>query len=212
MKNLIIFCDKTLAILVLTVGFPVSFFGCSFVNYVGINEILASNSISEIIGWIIILLISCIWLALIIFVVTPRFLSFVEINNYGIRLNIIYKKTPLIPYNKLWYFQVACYQHIFSTRHFLIMGCRALSSEELFHINLVPNSEHLVKIQLTKRNYERLRRILPPEQREKLKSLFGDTNSEKGFDIKEHFRRKELKEKKKRREKQRKTNRKIRKK
>ena len=76
----------------------------------------------------------------------------------------------------------------------------------------MPNSEQLVKIQLTKIIYERLLRILPQQQREKLKCIFGDTISGNGFDIKGYFRGKELRKKKKRREKQRKINRKIKKK
>ena len=212
MKKLRIFCDKSFVIPILIVDLLISIPLCILCIYVCISSLLILKSTFDIICCSFCLLIPLIWIGLSFFVIVPNFLAFVEFSKDGICLNTIYKKTAVIPYNEFGNFQIAGYMQWSIPRLFIVMASITITEEQRYHINKVQNSEHLVKIQLTKRNYERLRRILPPEQREKLKSLFGDTTSGKGFDIKEYFRRKELKEKKKRREKQRKTNRKIRKK
>ena len=85
-----------------------------------------------------------------------------------------------------------------------MIGCEELTQEQLTHINLVPNSEHLVKIQLTKRNYYRLREILPSEQKEKLINLYSEDSSEERSDAFLYYKRIEAKKKQKRRALQRK--------
>ena len=212
MEKIKILCDLSLAIPVLIVDLLLSVPLALLCAGVCIYSLSILKSVFDIICCCFCLLITFVWIGLSFFVIVPKFLAFIELSKDGICLNSIYKKTETISYSKFWNIQLAGYMHLGMPRLFFVIACVPISEEQRYSINLVPNSEHIVKIQLTQRNYERLHRILPPEQREKLKSLFDDLTSGKGFDIKEYFRRKELKEKKKRREKRRKINRKIKKK
>lgn len=202
-KKIRILCDLTMgieAILFVVLSIP----GSLFLIWAANRELLSKTSLSDIIcGWFIILF-SIFWMGLIFVIIIPNFWAFIELDTDGIRLNQIYKKTPIIPYKKLWNFKLAYYYHMGSLRYFIVIGCVELSPEQLVRINLVQNSEHLVKIQLTKRNYYRLREILPPEQREKLISLYCDDSSEEQSDALMYYKRIEAREKRKRRSLQKK--------
>ena len=204
-KKIRILCDKTLGLELLFVGIPLFIPMCVFLIVVFVKELAAFKSPPvDIVIISLFLTVTLFCLVMFICYIIPRFLVFVELDSEGVCLNKIYKKTPKIPYKKLWNFKLAYYSHMWSIRYFIVIGCEELTQEQLTHINLVPNSEHLVKIQLTKRNYYRLREILPSEQKEKLINLYSEDSSEERSDAFLYYKRIEAKKKQKRRALQRK--------
>lgn len=137
----------------------------------------------------------------LIFMCAPKWFAFIELDDEGMCVNSIYKKSKKIPYENLFGFQVAYYYHYSHIRYFLVIGRKILSPWQLAHINHVSNSEDLVKIKLSKRRYKVLCEILPTEQKERLQKVLNGDLTKDGFDIEKLLKRQAAKEKKRRKRK-----------
>jgi len=190
-KKLRLFCDTLTAnmAIVWCVASPLPLVFTSYAIY-------KYDSEDEILGICAIVFMSICLLAIDIWCI-PKWFAFIELDNEGMQLNTIYKKTPKVPYEELYNFQIAYYRHIYTNRYFLVLGRYGLTPQKLAHINHVSNSEDLVKIKLTKRKCRILYKILPEPQREKLKKAIDGDLSKVAFNIDSFIRRQERVKKKK---------------
>ena len=193
MKKIKILCDPYLAI-----GFPISFFFCGpvcayFIAYwmwVALPK-TPGDWITCILTWIMIIIVFITF-----FKVLPQMNAFVELDEEGICLNQIYKKSRKIPYDEFPYFQIACYRHIYSNRYFAVITKKALSPFELSHVNRIKPSAECVKINLTKRNCRKLLSVLSGWQKEKLLRVMNGDHVPSVLDI-DAYKAKKRKRKKK---------------
>lgn len=91
----------------------------------------------------------------------PQHFSYVSVNKTGIKWVSPLKKQVKFSYEDFKIIKIAYYQHIYKKRFFLVMSRDFLSISDLTHINQLKCSDNLVKISITKRNYNVLSAILP---------------------------------------------------
>ena len=196
MKKIKILCDPFFAI-----GTPIWFFFCGplymFMLIWCTIELSPPETLGDIIGFILLWLLGIVVVPILAFKMIPMFCAFVELDEEGIRLNQIFKKSRKTPYNEFPYFQIACYKHIFSNRYFVVITKKALSPFELSHVNRIKSSAECVKINLTRRNCRKLLCVLSGWQKEKLLRVMNGDHIPSVLDIDAYKAKKKRKRKRK---------------
>ena len=174
MKKVRVLCDPMLAIMaaIYTSVNPLYFVVMGIATYHNYPE-----NFDEIIGWSLIWLIGIANSVLCIYC-SQRWFAYVELNEEGILLCTIFKKTSLERYDQFPYFQIAHYKHFFTKRFFIVVTKKALSPTDLLKINKIRNSENCVKISISKKRALKLIEFFPDKQKEKLKkAISGEFDS-----------------------------------
>ena len=193
MKKIKILCDPYLAIgNIILIIFSGPIYWCILADALVTSPPI---NIAEYISCAFLWLISIVML-ICLFKVLPQMNAFVELDEEGICLNQIYKKSRKIPYDEFPYFQIACYRHIYSNRYFAVITKKALSPFELSHVNRIKPSAECVKINLTKRNCRKLLSVLSGWQKEKLLRVMNGDHVPSVLDI-DAYKSKKRKKKKK---------------
>ncbi len=128
MKKIKVFCDNILATYAI-----LWLFMCGG-TMLGVTIYWATHAygINKDFIEILIILIIGTALAFGIFIwCAPIWFAYVELDSEGISLHKGFKKTSKEKYESYGYFKVASYQHIFSTRYFVVMGKKGLTPFEL---------------------------------------------------------------------------------
>ncbi len=195
MKKIKILCDPLTAAMAGTWVF--SMILGAFVTYYGLyidksviyetssEAILCSFIVWLVYGIILVTIIKCI----------PIWFASVELDEEGMCLNSVYKKSDKIPFSEIRSFQIAYYRHIYTNRVFVVMGRTGLAYDKLSAINQVRSSADCIKIKLTKRTYKKLCKILPDDQKTKLERAMNGDLSKVAFNINAFIKRKERKKK-----------------
>ena len=203
MKKLKFFCDPVIAIEAL-IGFPSLWAMGVYLIYFIVDmwyfrksPILPPASFWPDLGFTIFFLVGIVvTFAASPFVFCPS-VARMELDEEGIQLKQPLKKYSKIPYSKLNFFRVGCYNHAGHIRFFLVMSQYVVPQDDLWKINRVQNSDTLAKIKLTKRNYRKLYEILPEDRKNMLEKAI--LNAE--MHMKQKMRKDKLKRRKKKKKK-----------
>ena len=112
----------------------------------------------------------------------PRWISFFVLTNKEILLYIPYKKTIKKTYDDFPFCNIGFYSQntkgvIGHNRYFMVLSQEKLG-EELQNINLICNSEKIIKIKFNKKNCNLLLSILPDEKRTILETQLRRTEGQ----------------------------------
>lgn len=211
MKKLKVLCDPIIGIECM-IGFPILIAMVPFVMYMGVYRAWHGEfgGLSPLNIALVFILFGALPVAFLIgvFWMFPPLMAYVELDEEGMQLKqpFKFKKYSKIPYSKLNFFRLGFYNHGGHIRFFLVMSQYAVSQDELMRINRVQNSDTLVKINLTKKNYKRLCEILPEDRRNMLERAMNGNGKDGMFDAAAYAKRKakqeKLKKKKRRKRKQ----------
>lgn len=165
MKKVRMICDPTLlvAVILLIVIYTIATIWTMFVI---VHEGTVANP-SEIIPIRILFgtLLGGVLLAIV--ASSPRFLCTITLSETAITVWVPFRKKETFSYKQFRYIYCGGYFHgniagVGQNVWYMVIAQRHLSSNELNQINHVSNSGEVVKIRYTRKNYEKLRTILPP--------------------------------------------------
>lgn len=111
------------------------------------------------------LLISAVLLALCVFE-SKKYFATIHFTNDGIEFHTAFKKPVFATYKQYRNVTYASYWHgtsvgVGSTKWFIVISERKLSKNESEHINQIPISSSVLKIEYSKKHREKLMEILP---------------------------------------------------
>ena len=114
-----------------------------------------------------------IWAVLpIVVLLDPwRYVVWNRFSEEGVESHTLFRRKKIAPYEKYPYLLHGKYLHGVYWRHYIILTDRRLKDRELQHINHVAPSEHMIKVQYSKKVYDVLVEVLPPKQRASLTSI-----------------------------------------
>ena len=112
-----------------------------------------------------------------------KIFSKVELDDEGISLKYLFKRTQKNNYSEYPYFQIGYYMHIVKPRIFVVISKKGLTPNEIVHINSVGISEDTVKISLNKRRAKMLLEVLPEWQKNKLQRALNGELEDIGIDL-----------------------------
>lgn len=193
-KKIKILCDPLTS--VMAAIWSVCMISSVYIPYVGIIDVYVNGQTDDTIPVVIVCIVYVLIMLLVIKFI-PIWFATVEIDEEGICLNSVYKKSKKIPFSEIRSFQIAYYRHIYTNRVFVVMGRTGLGYDKLSAINHMRSSEDSVKIKLTKGTYKKLYYILPEPQKEKLECAMNGELSKVAFNVDSFVKRKERLRKKK---------------
>lgn len=108
-------------------------------------------------------------LFVLIISVSPRYLCVITLSETAITIWVPFRKKKSFTYKQFRNIYCGGYFHgniagIGKIVWYIVLAQRRLSSNELNQINLVSNSEEVVKIRYSRKNYEKLCTILPSDR------------------------------------------------
>ena len=195
MKRIKILCDPLIAAMA-TIYSAYMVIASVCIPCVIIRDVYINGQTNDTI-LVFIICIVCMLSVFVVFKCIPIWFATVEIDEEGICLNSVYKKSKKIPFSEIRSFQIAYYRHIYTNRVFVVMGRTGLGYDKLSAINHMRSSEDCVKIKLTKGTYKKLSDILPEDQRGKLERAMNGELSKVAFNVDSFVKRKERLRKKK---------------
>lgn len=108
-------------------------------------------------------------------IVSPRYLCLITLSETVITIWVPFRRKRSFTYKQFRNIYCGGYFHgniagVGRIVWYFVLSQRHLSTEELNQINLVPNSEEVVKIRYSRKTYEKLRMILPSDRIRQLES------------------------------------------
>ena len=114
-----------------------------------------------------------IWAVLpIVVLLDPwRYVMWNRFSEEGVESHTLFRRKRVEGYEKYPYLLHGKYLHGVYWRHYIILTDRRLKDMELRQINHVAPSEHMIKVQYSKKVYDVLAEVLPPKQRASLTAI-----------------------------------------
>lgn len=106
---------------------------------------------------------------------SKKFFATIHFTAIGIEFHTIFKKQSLTSYKQYRHIAYASYWHgtpigVGSIKWFIVISERKLSKYELEHINQIPISKSVLKIEYSKKRHQKLCEILPENMAQQLKN------------------------------------------
>ena len=164
MKKIHILCDAALFFAVIAFAVVSSIVTIETMYGVVREDTVADPSDIILIRMLFGILLFVLWLVLI--ASSPRYLCIITLTKTAITVWIPFKKRKTFSYKQFSYVYCGRYFHgnvagIGKNVWYIVLAQRHLSANELNSINRISNSEEIVKVRFTPKNFQKLQSFLP---------------------------------------------------